>query len=86
MLSPKGDRIAWITEDERVPNWNDREYFLWISNKRGGEATLVGRTKGLTEMADSGERWHWPQELRWTPSGSQLSFRYRNAVWTVPVS
>ena len=56
---------------------------LWLSNRDGHAMRMVGsvliakdKDGGLVEGLDN---------LRWLPSDRKISFRYKDALWIVPV-
>jgi hypothetical protein len=77
-LSPQGDRLAWILEQERS---GKRLYTVYIADADGAHARPVGSAEGITSRTG----YTWPRELQWLPDGKQVSFIYKNGVYTLPV-
>ncbi len=77
-LSPKGDRLAWILEQGRGLT---RLYTLYAADADGAHS----RPLGSAEMVKTGKGYSWPRDLRWLPDGKQVSFVYKNAIYTHPV-
>jgi hypothetical protein len=78
-LSPQGERLAWILEQEHDKT---RLYTLYTADADGAHARPIGSAPGM----QIGKAYSWPRELRWLPDGKQISFVYQNAVYTLPVS
>jgi len=73
LLSPTGDRIAWIMDDGVTFSEKGE---VWISDTTGHQMHLLGRLEG--DMA-------FKRNLHWLPDGKHLSFRHQGDLWTVPV-
>jgi hypothetical protein len=78
-LSPSGDRLAWILEQE---HGNTQLYTLYTADADGAHARPIGSAEGVPV----GKANSWPRELRWLPDGKQVSFVYKDALYTLPVS
>jgi hypothetical protein len=90
-LSPQGDRLAWLVPIEKTPpgppflarfwamvgNRPSTAETLWVTRLDGSEPHEVGY---LPVKPDA----PLPEDLRWLPGGSQLSFVYKGALYTVP--
>jgi len=74
-LSPKGDRLAWIVNKDRIPTGL---HTLYVADADGGHARAVGSAAGVR----LGNRFSWPRGLRWLPDGKHVSFVYKNAIYT----
>ena len=77
-LSPRGDRLAWILEQERS---GKRLYTVYIADADGAHVRPVGSVEGIT----SGTGYTWARDLQWLPDGKQVSFVYKRAIYTHPV-
>ncbi len=76
-LSPDGKQIAWVADRRN----NAYAKSIWISDLDGSMAREIGQlTTSLDETAT------FALGVRWVPDGKHLSFVYKNAIWTVPVS
>ncbi|HZT40652.1 MAG TPA: hypothetical protein VFA07_00615 [Chthonomonadaceae bacterium] len=91
IVSPQGDRLAWLVTGEYIPSrlpWLQRLFGffgvhrqmmvgLWVSGVDGGDMQEIGHLffKQNEEI---------PQHLRWTPDGKRLSFLYRSILYTIP--
>ncbi len=87
LISPHGDRIGWITMRGTFSNRDQAAYDLWSSDLDGARVVHIGSQNGETErtaQSPTGERYHWPKELRWSPDGRLLSFTYPGSIWSVP--
>ena len=82
-VSPQGYRIAWITQGEPRYQADGYTYYLWLSDLRGMNSALMGTAKGISEDRDGEERFYWPMDIRWTPDGQRISFRFGESIWTV---
>jgi hypothetical protein len=78
ILSPHGNRLAWILKREREPS---RQYTLYIANADGTGIHPIGSTEGV----QVGKGYSWPRDIRWLPDGKRLSFVFKKAVWVIPV-
>jgi hypothetical protein len=85
IVSPRGDRIGWITQRENGDKPDEYVYDVWTSNLRGSGINRIGTMNGVTEQAgveNTMPHFYWPQELKWTPNGKMVSFRFHGALWT----
>ncbi len=73
VLSPKGDKLAWLLTD-KTPLSEKGE--VWVSDAAGRNMRRMGRL---------GEDSIWRRALQWLPDGRQLSFRHRGYLWKVEV-
>jgi hypothetical protein len=88
-VSADGKKIAWLTEEPNEHNHFGGRYDLWVSDLAGIVITEIGSVEGSSESSSSsatGIRYYWPQDIKWNPDGARISFHYRDALWTVPVS
>jgi hypothetical protein len=92
-LSPRGDRIAWLFNFNNFspltplrhalpflhPGTGQTLGEIWVSDIRGNDMhpLITGSTGSAADM---------PHYLRWTPDQSQISFVYRDALYTVPAT
>jgi hypothetical protein len=94
LLSPKGDRLAWLLYSRReIPPFRRfmNRFFsgsrspisshvaISVSGIDGSNFRTIG---GIDEQTTNPNA--FPLLLRWTPDGRRLSFVYKDAVWTVP--
>jgi hypothetical protein len=91
-LSPHSDRIAWLfLNDHKPPFYNAlrRVYNsigvhssttegIWLSKPDGSDMRALGSIP--LKAGDAA-----PNNLRWTPSGDNLSFLYKSGLYLVPV-
>lgn len=88
VMSPQGDRLAWLLSRNRESKGLPDMYSLWVSDLKGGHMREIGHVEAQSEKTTSsptGDRTHAPQTVRWTPGGKRLSFLYKDALYTVPV-
>jgi hypothetical protein len=92
----RGDRVAWVLRSTQEPPFTRwlRHVFprgvrpaadtaeIWTGRLDGSERHEVGRLV----FADSGDQENVPDDLQWLPSEKSLSFRYKDALWTVPAA
>ncbi len=85
-VSPKGDRIAWLSVQGVVSSMNwigfsstpfnlPDNASLWVSKIDGSDKRLIG----VIQSADSRET----STLSWTPNGKSLSFLFKNHLYQV---
>ena len=86
IISPHGDRLAWHLTVRRTtwidalihrilpskPLRSDDRQEIWVSNLDGSHMTRIGYNSNLFQV-------------QWLPGGKQLSFLYRDGLYTVPV-
>jgi hypothetical protein len=91
-LAPNGERIAWLFSSRSDPPFYDFLYSvynalgrkpadtvsLYISKSDGGDMRALGNVS--LKAGDAA-----PNNLRWTPSGDNLSFLYHARLYLVPV-
>lgn len=94
-LSPQGDRLAWSLFSKRVPPMRaflakllpslvknatpSYGISLWTSRTDGKEL----RELGFQEVKPNDPALPEPVDLRWTPDGKRLSFRYKEALYVM---
>ncbi|HLV79905.1 MAG TPA: hypothetical protein VKT32_06460 [Chthonomonadaceae bacterium] len=78
LLSPQGDRLAWILQRGGL---DSPVYTLYVSDGEGKGMRAIGSAP----YVQVGKRYSWPGDLRWLPDGKRVSFVYRNALYTVPI-
>lgn len=88
ILSPKGDRLAWLLEERKKPSADKdaaggARLELWISRRDGSGLQAMGFMDIASENVKRTE-WY-PSQLSWLPDGKRLSFIYKDALYTVPV-
>lgn len=74
VLSPKGDRMAWILEESDTSQ--NPKVSLWTGSLDGTHRHMIGETHIVESNDLTG--------LQWTPDGMGLSFICSNRLWTVP--
>jgi hypothetical protein len=85
-LSSDSTTIAWLLSSPQGGMSNadgdKREYSFWLSRVDGSEMRSMGKVMGGTRMMQSVE------DLRWSPSGKSVTFRFRGAIWQamIPIS
>lgn len=77
VLDRQGQRLAWVLVE---PN---KEAGVWVSNLAGKGMRQIGALE-IEYDKDLGPTSEIPHTVRWLPDGKQLSFLYKNALWTVP--
>lgn len=79
ILSPGGNEFAWVfhTKSRHSPE----KIGLWISRADGSQMKEVGCLNYDPQTFQ-----HWSDTVAWKPNGSQLSFSWRNALWSVPTT
>jgi len=94
VLSPQGDRIAWLLSMRGGPDWllqlqrriprvhlqAERVEGVWISRIDGAEMHEISRREVDTKH-------RFPprlDQLQWVPGSKRLSFMYQDALYTVP--
>jgi hypothetical protein len=80
-LSPMGDRLAWIIEANNTSEWQKNS--IWTSDIDGGRRIEIGYLYlniGHVTAATLSDL----EDLQWTPDGRNVSFIYKNNVWTAP--
>jgi hypothetical protein len=94
VLSPKGDRLAWLLYSRRETPPFRRFMNRFFSGSRspisshvtisvsGIDGSNFRTIGGIDEQTTNPNA--FPLLLRWTPDGRRLSFIYKDAVWTVP--
>jgi len=93
VVSPHGDKIAWVTSTLRQPNpvltrLNQMFPFfrvppvmahrLWVSSLDGGNPRLLYQYRAAWRDV-------YPRMPQWTPNGKKLSLIHDNALWVVSV-
>lgn len=74
VASRKGDRLAWVFYFQYPPD-KPASVQIWISRWDGSAMRPLVRTSTQDR----------PDDLRWLPGDQEISFRYKDALWTVPV-
>jgi hypothetical protein len=92
-LSSKGDRLAWLLGyDDEPPGflwwlhqllpsfpWHpQRRVGLWVSRLDGSGMAEIGHQPALPDGQQE------VSHLQWLPGDKQISFLYKDALWTVP--
>jgi hypothetical protein len=82
-----GDQLAWILQigNKSFPG----EYVLGYSNIQGGKIEGFGRVHGQFEESETriGKRtYYWPQSMRWTPDGHEISFVFKDDLYRIGLS
>jgi hypothetical protein len=91
VLSPGGDRLAWLVSVAHVPlGWPATRRFwsachvapiveagLWTTRPDGSDPLEVGECP--TRSQDD-----QPTMLQWTPDGRDLTFRHEGALYSIP--
>ena len=98
MLSPKGDKLAWILLSERSPlgnlsNWpilrnlgvkTSHRLSIWVSAVDGSNFREVGHFPNYEGPSEF--KIDDPiRTFQWLPSGKKLSFVHNDSLYTVPV-
>lgn len=78
VLSPQGDRLAWVLQTGEA---EAAHHTLYVSQADGDEMRPIG----WAPYVKLGAKYTWPNSLRWTPDGKRISFVYKSAVYTVPI-
>jgi hypothetical protein len=81
-LAPSGSRLAWI-----LGGLSSNRYTFWISDAHGRDFRLIGKADGIScenPHPLTGRRYDWPRHLRWLPDDKQVSFIYRDTLYTIP--
>ena len=92
VVSPQGDRLAWLVESDYTPPgsvWLRRVWVFLGQRKRPLVGLWISRVDG-SHMQEIGHLNYKPgeeipQDIRWTPDGKRLSFLYKGGLYTVPV-
>ena len=86
-LSPDGKLLAWV-----IGEFGDNGFFqgfrLWITGVSGQEAREIGYARLRTTEPPPGsqrECYHWPQQVRWLSSGTEVSFVLIGCLYVVEV-
>jgi hypothetical protein len=97
-FSQDGRRVAWILTapgagDQKDPSQLDsyagwEHVSLWTSDLNGRHLEQIGSMRCPPRQDRDPNRWRRklklrPQQLHWLPSGKQLSFVYKNGLYTV---
>jgi hypothetical protein len=77
VYSVEGRRIAWRYIYGKYPNERDS---LWVSEFDGGNMHEVGSLP----FDHFPKEQTWIEKIQWLPGGKQISFIYRNWLYTVP--
>jgi hypothetical protein len=88
-LSRAGDRFALLLSTSIERSFFPRRYALWTCALGGSDWSLVGVVDGRAVEdpgSPSGQRYAWPQELCWLPSGREVSFVFDERLFIVPVT
>lgn len=95
VLSPHGDRLAWLIHVVEKPSsiitflakWFSSMHpvsryvlKLYTSRLDGSDVQEIG----YMEIKGKPSATNLPRLLRWLPDGKRLSFVYQGALWTVP--
>lgn len=91
VLSPQGDRLAWLAAREYAPPnspWLRRIWTFFGQHRQTLIGLWVSRLDG-NQMQEIGHlayrpKEEVPQDIRWTPDGKRLSFLYKGGLYTVP--
>jgi hypothetical protein len=91
ILSPKGDHLAWRFDCVRVLTYDgvrqrSTTSEIWLSKINGSQMHAVGFQEVGTKARDQDDESLLLQDMHWLPDGNLLSFRYRDALWTVPAN
>jgi hypothetical protein len=87
-VSPRGDRIGWITLRAAEQRFVDEVCDLWTSDIDGGNVNVVGSQPCVLERSEEGDdrdRYHFARGLKWLPDGERVSFMFHGAMWVVGV-
>ena len=96
VLSPQGDRVAWLYGIVHIPlGYNKLQSLyamlhirlsytaaIWISKPDGGDLHELGSMPLINAPTLSTEC--KSSHLRWTPNGKSLSFLYQNNLYIIP--
>jgi hypothetical protein len=78
ILSPKGDRLAWVARQGPVA---ESLHTLYTADADGSHFRSIGSAVGIRTPRE----FSWPRELRWLPDGKHVSFAYNGALYVVPI-
>jgi len=93
-VSPDGNRLAWVVLargsdtigtwlHRRIPSIKPRTWIktaVWVSNLDGSRMHELGCISGTQKTDDDSPEW---VSLKWLPGGKQLSFEYKDKLYTV---
>ncbi|HLK60380.1 MAG TPA: hypothetical protein VKU00_27715 [Chthonomonadaceae bacterium] len=85
-ISPNGRRLAWILF-QPTASQDFHKATLCTSSMDGSHMREIGhlRVPPLGSMGEISDFDQYPHRLKWLPDGKQLSFLYKDTLYTLPI-